>query len=323
MSRPYPISRRGTSSRMLPSPGSSSQDTATSQRYPAPLQPRTSRNPRSELYAQEDNVWGFVPEGRVGSKDFYEEEVNSDFDRPQPLSYPYASFVNDMRTISMPDLNEFVGPVIARSNAREVARQPRENTRPAPYPMHDQDVATYSGDGAHRAYSDSIRQPIAEDFLRPQHPLPPPPIEEYESDQDLPIIEPDSHEYFFSAPKPSRGGIQSYTPDSGTPTRRSTTANVKSHRIFGLAPAHKRSQSVLIRPSHALYLANAQSAPELQITPVRVNTMSSDMYQPALGGLQRISGIQRKVSKRDCVKRFIKGMNPFRRQREFGRACRI
>jgi hypothetical protein len=301
---------------MLPSPGSSSQDTATSQRYPAPLQPRTSRNPRSELYAQEDNVWGFASEGRVGSKDFYEEEVNSDFDQPQPLSYPYASFVNDMRTNSMPDLNEFVG------NARQAARQPRENTRLAPYPMHDQGVAAYSGHGVHSGCSDSIRQPTAEDFLRPQHPLPPPPIEEYESDQDLPIIEPDSHEYFFSAPKPSRGGIQSYTPYTDTPTRRSTTANVKSYRIFGLAPAHTRSHSVLARPSHVLYLANAQCAPELQNTPVRANTMSSDMYQPALGGLQRISGIQRKVSKRERVKRFIKGMNPFRRQREFGRAAR-
>jgi hypothetical protein len=318
MSPPCPISRWGTSSRMLPSPGSSSEDTATSQRYPAPLQPRTSRNPRSEMYAQEDNVRGFASEGRVWLKDFYEEEVNSDFDQPQPLPYPYASFVNDMQTISMPDLNEFVDPVTARSNARRAARQPRENPRPAPYPMHDQDIAAYSGDGVHSVYSDSIRQPTVEDFLRPQHPLPPPPIEEYESDQDLPIIEPDSHEYFFSAPKPSRGGIRSYNPDSGTPTRRSTTANIKSRRVFGLAPTHKRSQSVLIRPSHALYLANPQSAPELQITPVRVNTMSSDMYQPALGGLQRISGIQRKVSKRDRVKRFIKSMNPFRRQREFG-----
>jgi hypothetical protein len=311
----------GAPSRTQPSASSSSQDTVTSQRYPAPLQPRTLGTTRPNVYSN-DNLWGSPSKVRLESKMFYEEEDYSEFDQPQPLSYPFASFVDDMRTISMPDLNEFFGSVIAQSNARQAARQPRGNTELGPYPTHNHDVAKYSRDGTHRACSESIRQATAEDFLRPQHPLPAPPIEEYDSDQDLPVIEPDSHEYFLSAPKGYHLVIPSPTPDPNVPTRRSTTANARSRRIFGLAPAPKRTQSILVGPSQAPSLANEQSASEQQDSLKRDNTMGNDMYQPALGGLQSTSRIQRKDSKRDRVKRFMNGLNPFRRHREFGRASK-
>jgi hypothetical protein len=288
----------------------------TSQRYPASTQPCTCGVTHPSMCAQ-DNSWDSSTRDRAGSRMSYEESVNNDFDEPKPLSYPYDSFVKDMRsvkqpTISMPDLNVFIRPIIARSNARQAARQPQGNTRPPPYPLSGPVFGTTSEGSVHRAYS--VRQPTAEDFLRPQHPLPAPPIEEYDSDQDLPIIEPDSHEYFFSPPNTHHTGVQPQTSNPDFPARHLITANAKSHRVPGSKPAHRRFQYALAGPS--------QSGSEHQNTPVRVNTMNSDMYQPALGGLQKISGIQRKDSKRDRVKRFMKNIIPFRREREFGRASR-
>jgi hypothetical protein len=324
MNSPYPSSRPDTPPRMQFSTSSSS-DTATSQRYPALPLPRTSGITRPSTYSQ-DKSWGYSPGSRAGSKISYEIPVNSDFDQPQSLSYPYASFVNDIwsverQILSMPDLNEHVGPVLARGNARQAARQPQGNTRPVPYPLHDQDVQPYSEDDIHGAYGGLIHQPTEEDFLRPHQPLPVPPAE-YDSDQDLSVIEPDSHEYFLSMPHADHAAVQTQAANRGIPTRRSTTANPKSHRLLGIAPAQKRSKADLVGPSHAPSLTNEQPASMHQNTPVRVGTMCSDMYQPALGGLQKITGIQRKDSKRDRFKRFVKGMNPFQRQREFGRASR-
>jgi hypothetical protein len=256
----YPSSRFATPSRLQPSPGSSS-DTATSQRYPELAQSRTSGITRPNMYVQ-DNSCGSSSGYRSESRMSYEESVNNDFDQPKPLSYPYDSFVKDMRsveqqTISMPDLNVFIRPIIARSNTRQAARQPQGNTRPPQYPLRDPVFRTTSEGSVHHAYS--VRQPTAEDFFRPQHPLPAPPIEEYDSDQDLPFLEPDSHEYFFSAPNTYRTGVQPQTSGLDFPTRHSTTANVIPHRVSGSKPAYKRSQYVLA--------GSSQSESEHQNTP--------------------------------------------------------
>jgi len=82
---------------------------------------------------------------------------------------------------------------------------------------------------------------------------------------------------------------------------------------------HKRQKFEIITSPNASALEHESSASEHHSTPVRVPTISSDMYQPALGGLQRVSGVQRRDSKRDRVKRFAKNLNPFRHERKFGR----
>ncbi|KAF1831073.1 hypothetical protein BDW02DRAFT_70307 [Decorospora gaudefroyi] len=323
----YPPVRPNTPSRTQPSPSS---DTPTQQRIYAPARPPppSSGITHPSMHANGPSRASPSHE-RVGSKMFFEVPVNHIFSQPQPLSYPYASFAEDMwaleqQPVNMPDHNQYVVPVIARRNARQAAHQPQKSTRPPPYPLHDQDVETDSSGGVHSSYSSPVRQPKAEDYLRPQHPLPAPPTEEYDSDQDLPVIEPDSyvHENLSNRPKMHHTEAHTHTPDALVPNRRSTVANGKPHHTVGIAPAQNRSQSVLVQPSRAPSLAYESSASARQNTTARVHTMSSDMYQPALGGLQRISGIKRTDSKRDRLKRFMRNMIPFHRRREFGRAGR-
>jgi hypothetical protein len=215
------------------------------------------------------------------------------------------------QSINMPSYNEYIEPIVARSGREQ------DFLRTPPYPLHSQDIDRNSASTIHCSLNRMIRQPTAEDFLRPDHPLPAPPPEVYNSDQDLPVIEPDSylHEDFNNEHELQQ-------PSASVPERYPTTASVKPHFKLELRLNNKRSQSEHIRPSHVPAPTYESTISEHHTTPIRVPAIGVDMYQPALGGLQTVSGIQRSNSKRDRIKRFMSGLNPFHRVRKFGRQQR-
>ncbi|KAH6882186.1 hypothetical protein BKA58DRAFT_433959 [Alternaria rosae] len=268
------------------------------------------------MYA-EQHTWEYTSSDGIRSHYHRETAAENDFGKPQPLTYPYNIFMSDMQfreqqSINMPDHNEYVESIMARK------RREYGFIRAPPYPLHGHDTDDHSKGAMQGNSSGSLRQPTAEDFLRSNHPLPAPPTEEYNSDQDLPVIEPDP--YLPEGLKEGHlGGLSQQS--MAAPKRHYTTAATaaKTSRISQEKPKHKRARSELIAPSHAPSLEHEPSMSEHHSTSVRVPTISSDMYQPALGGLQRVSGVQRRNSKRDRVKRFVKDLCPFRHERKFGR----
>ncbi|KAF1944318.1 hypothetical protein EJ02DRAFT_420399 [Clathrospora elynae] len=225
-------------------------------------------------------------------------------------------------SISMPDHTEYTSPIIARRNANGGLLQSQVGPRPPPYPVHDQDFDT-SGMGPQHGFNSFYRQATADDFLRPQHPLPAPPVEVYDSDQELPVIETDSYLHEDQLNEPGAyNAIEFNTSNAAALGRCQSVFNAESNHMLLLAPAHQHSETVT---SGGLYVSSPLLEPMMSEPAgavVRVQSMDSDMYQPALGGLHNISGIKRKDSKRDRVKRFCQDMNLFRRRREFGRASR-
>jgi hypothetical protein len=197
------------------------------------------------------------------------------------------------------------------------------STGGAPYPLHEEDVTAeqshmvdlISGERFNR--TESVRQPVVEDFLHPQHsrPLPSPkiyesdqymdviePIEEHEEDQHLPIIEPDSYfptdhadTYFPSRPH-TAGAV-----DLG---RRDTIASTKPTGLHldTRRPDPKRSKSA----ADVLETTDSEHG--------EVPAMGADMFSPALGGLHRLpSAPLKRPSRLGRIKRFfsLKGRRPY------------
>jgi hypothetical protein len=200
---------------------------------------------------------------------------------------------------------------------RVVTRHQRAS---APYPVDGATEQPFridqlSGDRWHR--DGTIRQPVAEDFFRPQHPLPLTPVKEHDSDQDMEIIEPDSYidqspvlgeripphpfqacfsdqDHPVSEPAsyfdevPSQGEHSVTLQDTV-----STTDNDRPRSAGNTLP--QASEIVIPRP-----------VSEREDIPVRVPTMGSDMFSPALGGLHRLPSTPvRKPSKRERFKCFL------------------
>jgi hypothetical protein len=183
----------------------------------------------------------------------------------------------------------------------------------APYPLHEtQPTAEQSRmfdlvSGDRFQNTDSIRQPIAEDFLRPQRPLPAPrvkvyeavqyfniiePIEEHPEDQILPDIEPDS--YFVDPSRPN-------------PSRRDTIATAQPSDFLEVVPDPKRSKSAADVYESAGF--------EQSQTPA----ICDDMFSPAPGGLHKLpTAPPRKLSRMGRIKRFFS----LKHRREYGRASR-
>jgi len=261
-------------------------------------------------------MWDYPSRDDIGSQCHPGAAAENNFGRTQPLAYSYKTFMGDIQSseqhsIDMPDHNEYVGPIMDRE------RREYGFARSPPYPLHGHDVNEHPKSAMYGNNSGLIRQPTAEDFLRSDHPLPAPPAEEYDSDQDLPIIEPDS----FLPESSNHTHLDDLSQQPvAAPKRHSTTAAAaKTTCISEEKSKHKRPQSGINIPPNASGLEHESVVSEHHSTPVRVPTISSDMYQPALGGLQRVSGVQRRDSKRDRVKRFAKNLNPFRHERKFGR----
>ncbi|EUC28935.1 hypothetical protein COCCADRAFT_107826 [Bipolaris zeicola 26-R-13] len=189
--------------------------------------------------------------------------------------------------LSMPDHSEFVAAAISRQNTTQLSSAMQSKTKPPPYPLHDETVHTQSTNIVHNSYDIYLRQPTAEDFLRQQHPLPPPPVEVCDIGQDLPVIQPDSYLEMDQLEQPIEGPSNSQPGeiDTDTPTHPSTKSSPE--------------------PSFSYHTS-------------RVQSIDSDMYQPGLGGLHKISNIQRKTSKCSKVKNAVSRLYPFRSQRRFG-----
>ncbi|KAH7551776.1 hypothetical protein BM1_09410 [Bipolaris maydis] len=116
----------------------------------------------------------------------------------QLTSKGYEHSIRNMRTVrqshlSMPDHHEFVAAAMSKRNTTQLSSMMQFETRSPPYPLYDENVYTQSTHIVHCSHDTYFRQPTAEDFLRQHPPLPPPPVEVCDIDQDLPVIEPDSH----------------------------------------------------------------------------------------------------------------------------------
>jgi hypothetical protein len=194
------------------------------------------------------------------------------------------------------------------------APYPLDHLQQTPQPLHMVDLV--SGERFHRA--NSIRQPVAEDFLRPDCPLPAPPAEEYDSDQNLPVIEPDSYwnnvhadDYHLSWPEHS---------DNVNVSRRDTITTTKPLNVIKAGPAHKRSKSAINLPSQASHKSGTTAGLDIPVpTPVPAPDISDDMFSPVMGGLHRIDTAPvRKPSKMCRLKRFFS----LKHRRQYGRASR-
>lgn len=188
----------------------------------------------------------------------------------------------------------------------------------APYPLHDSPqpsqqqymVDLISGDRFQR--HESIRQPDPKDYMRRYHPLPPPPVEIHEEDQDLPIIEPGIYDHLeidttkpgayleldFRDHEPKRP--QSAAP--AVPGRCDSIAPVKPLTLSKPDSAHRRSKSAANIPvlqtedNESPYSAN------------KVPSIAPDEFSPVLGGLHRLpSAPIRKPSRIRRLKRFFSG----------------
>lgn len=195
----------------------------------------------------------------------------------------------------------------------EGAPYPLDESHHAPEPLHIVDLV--SGERFHRV--DSIRQPVAEDFLRPNHPLPAPLIE-YDSDQDLPIIEPYSHwndvladDHHLSRPERA---------DNVNVGRRETIATTKPLNVVKAGPTHKRPKSAINLLSHASHKSGTTAGPGTPVpTPDPAPAIGDDMFSPVTGGLHRLeSAPVRKPSKRGRLKRFFS----LKHRRKYGRVSR-
>jgi hypothetical protein len=270
---------------------------------------------RTNRYPWDDNS-----EDETGPQSQSGTAVENIISQPQPLSYTYDTFMCDMRSteqqhpIDMPDHNKYVKPILAGS------RRDQDVLQSPPYPIHGQYIEGRLAGAMHNNERSIIRRPTTEDYLRLDHPLPAPPPE-YDSDQDLPVIEPDSYlpENFHNEHEPQQVDTQFQKSCLTVPERHSAAANALTHPKSAIKPNYKHSQPDIISNSHVPVLAYEPTMPEHYGTPERVPTISVDMYQPALGGLQMVSGMQRSDSKRDRVRHWMKVHDPFRRGREFGR----
>ncbi|KAF2032479.1 hypothetical protein EK21DRAFT_109858 [Setomelanomma holmii] len=192
----------------------------------------------------------------------------------------------------------------------------------APYPVHDSDHSMtqpqpaifdlLSGENWQRV--GSIRQPVAEDFPRPQHPLPAPPVDQHDSDQELEIIEPDSYLKY----QPVIGAATTTGTRPGETESRHALATSNLLTVSKPDEGLNRSKSESNMPPNFSRPLLKQST-EVSSTPPQVPTMGEDMFSVALGGLHRLpSAPARKPSKVSRLKRFFSS----RKNRQYGRASR-
>lgn len=176
-----------------------------------------------------------------------------------------------------------------------------------PYPIYDQTGDMHSKHGAW------FGQSTAEDFLRPQRPLPSPLVEIHGSDHDLPVIEPDSYLYSDSSEESNKhpASSQPSNLDAIAPRRHPTETNAKSSPHLGHTPTSENPRPGLPLPPHAPSLQQEPTPPNFHAC---VQSVSSDMCNPAFGGLQKMSDIRHKESRCDRIKRAMNRLSPPRYQ---------
>ncbi|KAH7061923.1 hypothetical protein BKA63DRAFT_429600 [Paraphoma chrysanthemicola] len=192
----------------------------------------------------------------------------------------------------------------------------------APYPVHeplhhvDQQqpfmVDLLSGDAYDRG--GVLRQPATEDFLGQLPPLPAPPVEEHDSDQEMEIIELDSH-LDHAAGDEEEDTVEV---EANCPRGHSTIVTWRPLSMSHPDAGPQRSKSQLYMPSRMLHQVSEQNS-EVCSTPQRVLPIGNDMFSPVLGGLHRLPSVPlRKESKMGGLKRFFS----FRKKRQYGRSSR-
>ncbi|KAH4596640.1 hypothetical protein HBI56_172510 [Parastagonospora nodorum] len=188
----------------------------------------------------------------------------------------------------------------------------------APYPLHEtypveqpHMIDLVSGDRFHR--TESIRQPVAEDFLHPQRTFSAPPVKIVEADQHLDIIEPiEEHAEDQTLPMIEPDSYFRYFPDSSTHSthsdmsRRDTIATTQPSKLLKVGPEPKRSESA----ENGRVVHNPAQA--------KIPNMGADEFDPAHGGLHKLPTIPlKKVSKISRIRRWLSG-----KDRRYGRASR-
>lgn len=246
--------------------------------------------------------------------------------QPRPLSFSHGRLTEDMRPVNqnyldMPDHNDFIPLTVLRGSRRQSLGAPQLRAPSPPYPLYDEDEDVSSENIRYNYHSTSFRQPTAEYVLRPQHPLRPPPVEEHNSDQNLPVVELDSYLQGDSVQLHDDHPINPQLADRNTsvPRRPSPEPGRTSTCHDELVTTNECSQSESLPPSDASLQVSQSPTVDQH---ARVQSIDSDMYQPALGGLHKISEIQRKDSKRNRFKRAMSRLNPLRCKRRSGRGSR-
>jgi hypothetical protein len=152
---------------------------------------------------------------------------------------------------------------------------------------------------------------MTEDFLRLQHPLPALPVEEHDSEQELSIIEPNSH---------SPGAL---TTDHLAP--RSHSAGAADHATGSIEPLNivkadatlKHSKSIIADPTISSNASQRFATPNRQDNGPAVPVIATDMFSSVLGGLHCLPiAPTRKPSRLGRIKRFFS----LKRHRHYGRA---
>lgn len=145
---------------------------------------------------------------------------------------------------------------------------------------------------------ESFRQPIAEDFLRRNHPRPAPPVAVYKEDQHLPIFEPDEH--FESESFAHHEARRPQSASAISPQRSDSVAYTRTLSISKTDPSHRRSKSAADIPVVEAEAIESESNAKV------VPDIGMDEFSPVLGGLHRLpSAPARKPSKLHRLKRFL------------------
>jgi hypothetical protein len=208
--------------------------------------------------------------------------------------------------ISMPDPEVYLNQAMGKGQRGPSSRA---SVHSPPYPIHDYEANTEVFQQT--AYI-PVRQPAAEDFRRKANVYPVQSINECASDQEQQPVN-----------KPNFPGQDSHpVPDTPVSAAESQTSDIPTLFEFATRPTSPCKESPHIHPEHkeadrtidnsrpSLSPALTLHTPTLhgETTVLRVPTMGSDTFSPVLGGLHSISGITRKESKRERVKRCWRDM---------------
>lgn len=173
-----------------------------------------------------------------------------------------------------------------------------------PYPIHDSRPSTeqqhmvdlITGQRFQRA--DTIRQPVAADFIQSHRLLPALTVRRHDSDRDLPVIESDSYFPEFDADDRRHKRVQNA--DAVHPRRRDSLASPKPLHAVNSDPTQQRPVFEAAVPPIRT------DDDEVEGDPEAAPAMDSDMFSSAFGGLHGLkSAPVRRPSRLGRLKRFF------------------
>lgn len=208
--------------------------------------------------------------------------------------------------ISMPDPEVYLNQAKGKGQSGPSSRASMHSP---PYPIHDYDADT---DVLQQTPYIPVQQPAAQDFRRKANVFPAQSITECTSNQEQPVNKPNSPgQDTHAVPDTPVSAAESQTSDIPTLFEFATRPTSPCKESPHIHPEHKEADLPTIdnsRPSLASALTLNTPTLHRETTVLRVPTMGSDTFSPVLGGLHSISGITRKASKRERVKRCWRDM---------------